>query len=64
MLRVGADCGGCLFAAKLRVVVRNLAHQLFNHLLPDRAILLTGQFCDRLRDRINDFIGFIGIDFA
>jgi hypothetical protein len=44
--------------------VRNLVHQLLNHLLPDDAILLARQFCDCLRDRINDVIGFIGIDFV
>ena len=27
-------------------------------------ILLARQFCDCLCDRINDFSGFIGIDFA
>jgi hypothetical protein len=31
--------------------------------LADRAILLTGQFCHRFRDRI-DFIGFIRIDVS
>jgi hypothetical protein len=44
--------------------VHNLAHQLLNHLLADDAILLARQFCDCLRDRINDVICFIGIDFA
>ena len=64
MLRVRADCGGHFFTAKLSVVVHYLPHQLLNHLLADDAILLARQFCDRLRDRINDVIGFIGIDFA
>jgi hypothetical protein len=41
-----------------------LSHQMLNHLLPDDAILLARQFCDCLRDRINDVIGFIGIDFV
>jgi hypothetical protein len=52
------------FIAKLAVVVHNLAHQLLNHLPPDDAILLARQFCDRLRDRVDDFICFGGIDFA
>ena len=64
VLRVRADCGGRLLAAKLSVVLHNLVHQLFDHLLANDAILLAGQFCDCLRDRINDFIGFIGIDFV
>ena len=64
VLHARADCGGRLFAAKLCIVVHNLAHQLLNHLLADDAILLARQFCDCLRDRINDVIGFIGIDFV
>jgi hypothetical protein len=27
-------------------------------------VLLARQFCDCLRDRVDDFIGFIGIDFV
>ena len=53
---------GRLFTTKFSVVVRNLAHQLLDHLLPDDAILLAGQFCDR--DRVDHFICFIGIDFV
>ena len=64
VLRVRADCGGRLFTAKLGIVVHYLPHQLLDHLLANGAILLARQFCDCLRDRINDFIGFIGIDFA
>ena len=64
MLRVRADCGSRLFPAKLGVVVRNLVHQLLNHLLPDDAILLARQFCDRLRDRVDDLICFTSIDFV
>ena len=64
VLRVRADCGGRLFTAKLRVVVHYLPHQMLNHLLPDDAILLARQFCDCLRDRINYFICFSGIDFV
>jgi hypothetical protein len=41
-----------------------LLHQLLNQLLANDAILLARQFCDCLRDRINDFIGFTGIDFV
>jgi hypothetical protein len=62
--RVRADRGGRLFPAKLGVVVHYLPHQLLDHLLADDAILLARQFCDRLRDRVDDFIGFIGIDFV
>ena len=55
---------GRVFTPKVRVVVHNLAHQLLDHLLTDEPILLARQFCDCLRDRINDVICFIGIDFA
>jgi hypothetical protein len=64
VLRVRADCGGRLLAAKIGVVMHNLAHQLLNHLLADDAALLARQFCDCLRDRINDFICFLGVDFV
>ena len=64
VLRARADCGGRLFAAKLAVVVLYLSHQLLDHLLTDEPILLARQFCDCLRDRINDFICFRGIDFV
>ena len=64
VLRVRADCGGHLFTAKLGIVVHDLAHQLLDHLLADEAILLARQFCDRLRDRIDHFIRFIGINFV
>jgi hypothetical protein len=64
VLRVRADCRGHLFTAKLAVVVHNLVHQLLNHLLADGAVLLACEFCDRLGDRVDDFIGFIGIDFV
>ena len=53
-----------VFTPKVRVVVHNLAHQLLDHLLTDEPILLARQFCDCLRDRINDFICFRGIDFV
>ena len=58
VLRVRADCGGRFFTAKLAVVVHYLAHQLLNHLLSDDPILLARQFCDCLRDRVDDFICF------
>ena len=64
MLRVRADCGGRLFTAKLGVVVHYLPHQLHDHVLADEAILLARQFCDRLRDRVDHFIRFIGINFV
>jgi hypothetical protein len=41
-----------------------LTHQLLNQLLADEAILLARQFCDCLRDRVDHFIFFIGIDFV
>ena len=63
VLRVRADCGGRLFTAKLGVVIHYLPHQLLDHLLADEAILLARHFCDRLGDRINDFVCFGGIDF-
>jgi hypothetical protein len=44
--------------------VHYLPHQLLDHLLADDAILLARQFCDCLRDRVDDFICFIGIDFV
>ena len=63
-LRVRADCGGRLFLTKLPVIVHYLLHQLLDHLLADDAILLARQFCDCLRDRVNDFICFSSIDFV
>ena len=64
VLRVRADCGCRLFTAKLGVVVHYLPHQMLDHLLADEAILLACQFSDRLRDRVDHFICFIGIDFV
>ena len=40
VLRVRADWGSRLFAAKLVVVVHDLPHQLLDHLLADEPILL------------------------
>ena len=64
VLHVRTACGGRLFSAKLGVVVHYLPHQLLDHVLADEAILLARQFCDRLRDCVDDFICFIGIDFV
>ena len=62
VLRVRADCRGHLFRTKLDIVVHNLAHQLLDHLLSDDAILLARQFCDCLRDSVDDFICFSPAD--
>ena len=64
MLRVRADRGGRLFAAKFGVVVHDLTHQMFDHSLADDPTLLARQFSDCLRDRVDHFIGFSRIDFA
>jgi hypothetical protein len=64
VLRVRADCGDRLFTAKLGVVVHYLSHQPLNHMLADDPILLACWFCDFLCDRVDDFIGFSGIDFV
>jgi hypothetical protein len=53
-----------VFTAKLPVVVHYLPHQVFDDLLADEPILLARLFRDRLRDRINDFVCFRGIDFV
>ncbi len=58
------DCTCRVLATKLSVIVHNFAHQLFDQMLSDRAILAGGQFRDRLRDSDDHFIGFIGIDFV
>jgi hypothetical protein len=58
VLRVRADCGGRLFAAKFAIVVDYLPHQLLDHLLADDPILLACHFCDGLCDRVDDFICF------
>jgi hypothetical protein len=63
VLHARADCGGRLLAAKLGVVVHYLPHQLLDLLLADEAILLARQFCDCLRDRVDDFICFLVVDF-
>ena len=64
VLRVRADCGGRLFTAKLAVVAHIWRIRCPIQLLANDAILLTCQFCDCLRDRVDDFIRFIGIDFV
>ena len=48
----------------VKAPLTDLPHQLLNHLLANDAILLARQFCDCLRDRINDFTCFRGIDFV
>ena len=45
VLRVRADWGSRLFAAKLVVVVHDLPHQLLDHLLADEPILLARHLC-------------------
>jgi hypothetical protein len=64
VLHVRADCGGRLFTAKLAVVAHIWRIRCPIQLLANDAILLTRQFCDCLRDRVDDFIRFIGIDFV
>ena len=64
MPRMGSDCTCRVFSPKLRVVVHYLPHQLLNHLLPDEPILLACQLSDCLGDRLEDFVGFTGIDFV
>ena len=61
---VRRDCTYRVLPAKLGVAVHYLSHQLFDHMLANDPILLARQFCDRLRDRINDSIGFRVIDFG
>ena len=55
VLRVRADCGGRLFAAKLVVVVHYSTHQVFDQLLADQAILMAAPAlldgCNGLRTR-------------
>ena len=55
VLRVRADCGGRLFAAKLGVVVHYSTHQMFDQLLADQAILMAAPAlldgCNGLRTR-------------
>jgi hypothetical protein len=43
--------------------VHYLPHQLLDQLLADEAILLARQFCDCLRDRVDDFSCFLVVDF-
>ena len=64
MPRRRADHCRRIFSAKLSIIGHDCAHQVFDQSPSDRAILLTRQFSDRLRDRINDFIRFRGIDFV
>lgn len=55
---------GRVFLAEFGVIFHNVAHQLFDHLLPDRGVLRRGQFGDRLGDRSEHFIGVDGIRLA
>ena len=41
-----------------------LPHQMLDHLLPDEPILLACQFSDCLRNSVDDFVGFTGINFV
>ena len=63
MPRMRRDCTCRVFPAKLTVVMHYLPHQLLDHLLADDAVLLAGQLCDGLRDRADDFICFLVVDF-
>jgi hypothetical protein len=45
-------------------MVHYLPHQLLDHLLADDTILLARQFRNRLRDRVDHFVSFTGIDFV
>jgi len=58
------DRAGRIFAAKLGVILHNIAHQLLDHLLTDGAILRARQFGHRLGDRGKHFIGVDGIGLA
>ena len=55
---------GSVVSPKLGVVFHYFAHQLFDQLLADQAILARGQFRDRLCDRDNHFIRFVGVNFV
>jgi hypothetical protein len=59
------DCAlGGVFTTKFRIVLHDLTHQMFDHLLADDAILLARQFRDRLGKGVDRFICFSGIDFV
>jgi hypothetical protein len=51
------DVARCVFPTKLVIVLHDLAHQVLYQVLADRAVLATGQFSHRLRDRDNHFVG-------
>jgi hypothetical protein len=44
---------GCTFTTKFRVVLHDLMHQMFGHLLADEPIPLACQFCDGLCEAIH-----------
>ena len=56
-----SDCTTSVFSTKLRIIVHNFVHQLFDQLLADRSILLARKFCDRLRDRVDHLVRLTGI---
>jgi hypothetical protein len=59
------DCArGYVFTTKFRIVLHDLMHQMFNHLLANEPILLARQFCNCLCDRVNDFIRFSSVDLV
>ena len=55
------DCApGGVFTTKFRIVLHDLTHQMFDHLLADDAVLLARQFCNGLRNGVDHFICFSG----
>ena len=51
--RMRPNCACRVFSTKLRIVVYNFAHQLFDQLQADRTILTASEFRDRLGDGDN-----------
>jgi hypothetical protein len=49
---------------KLVIVMHDLAHQLLDQLLADRAVSATVQFCNRLRESDYHLINLAGIDLV
>jgi hypothetical protein len=54
---IRADCTCSSVSTKLCVIIHNFARQLFNQLLADRTVLAASQFCHRLCNCCNHFIG-------